>query len=373
MLKEISIYIHIPFCQSKCPYCHFTSIYNHNHLIIDYLNALRKEMEFYNNYLNFRASTLYIGGGTPSILDIHQLKILFNIISKYIDLKNDVEITFEANPKTLNLRKLLFLKKAGVNRLSIGAQSFDNKELKLIGRVHSSQDINNTYKKARKAGFNNINLDLIFAIPNQTPNNFIINLNQLINLGPEHISLYNLTIDEGSKWHKNNDITLPDNDTDFKIYQRSINFLKARKYIHYEISNFAKKGYKCKHNTTYWQNNEFIGMGLSAHSFLLKKRYSQTDNLISYLNNPIPKEIINNIEALPHNNIIQDSMFLNLRLLKGLDINHFKNLYHNSPDYYFGGEIKELKMLKLIKEHGNHIKLTRRGLYLANEVFEKFI
>lgn len=373
MAKEISVYIHIPFCQKKCPYCHFISHDNNNHLISDYLKALSKEIQFYTNSWNFAIKTLYIGGGTPSILSIEQLEELFSAVSKHFYFRKNIEVTFEANPKTLNLNKLKFLKSQGINRLSIGAQSFDNNILKSLERIHSSDDIENTYKKARQAGFDNINLDLIFAVPGQTPEDFIKTLKYAVNLNPEHISLYNLSIEEGSQWFNNKNLKLPDNDIDFKIYQKAINFLKNNKYIQYEISNFSKKGFYCNHNLTYWKNEEYIGIGLSAHSFFNNKRYNQTENLALYLDNPVPADIINKTSNILEKNKIEESMFLNLRILNGLDTIHFKKQYKHSPGYFFHAQLEELKNLKLIKEKGRYIKLTRRGLYLANEVFEKFV
>lgn len=374
MQKEISIYIHLPFCHKKCPYCHFLSFEVKDNLISDYLNALSLEMKYYkDNYSPLDIKTIYIGGGTPSLLNIRQIDKLFSVIRQNLCFDKGIEISFESNPKSLDIKKLMLLKSLGVNRLSIGAQSFKDYELKFLGRIHSSKDIYHSFALSRKAGFENINFDFIFALPGQTMEDLIKSLTSAVKLGVEHVSLYNLTIEKGSSWFKNKKIKLPDNDIDFKLYQKAINFLIENKYIHYEISNFSKKGQFCKHNTTYWKNEEYVGLGLGAHSYFNSKRYSQTENLKYYINNPIPKNIINSIQTLSEENKRQETMFLNLRLLKGLNINLFKKQYNYDPYYFFNQQIKELKGLKLIKEKDNYLKLSRRGLYLANEVFEKFI
>ena len=376
MKKEIGLYIHIPFCKQKCNYCDFVSFSNKNELIESYKTALIKEIR--NKNINkYNLGTIYIGGGTPSILDS---KYIIDILS---ELKNNIsknaEITIEVNPGTANEEKLKDYKDIGINRLSIGLQSTDNNILRQIGRIHTFEEFLNVYNIARKVGFNNINVDLMLGLPNQTLEMLEKSTKEVLNLNPEHISIYSLILEENTKmWEQVNEGTmeLPSEEVERQMYWKVKELLEDKGYIHYEISNFAKEGYKSKHNFDCWEQKEYIGVGLSAHSYIDKIRFSNTTNLEEYIDNINNGDFNKNItihEKQTEEDTKKEYMLLGLRKIEGISIKKYKNKFGENPIFKYRQELNKLVQGNLIEIDGDSIKLTEKGLDLANLVWEEFV
>ena len=367
-IKEIGLYIHIPFCKQKCYYCDFISYSGKNNLIEKYIDTLIQEYRSYNmNY--YRIKTIYIGGGTPSYIESKYIKKLLD----EIDQKDAKEITLEVNPGTITKEKLQDYYDAGINRLSIGLQSTNNEILKTIGRIHTYEEFIDTYNLARKIGFKNINIDLMLALPEQDMKVLTESVRKVIELNPEHISLYSLILEEGTLLYnkvKNKEITLPEADIERKMYWETKRILEENGYSHYEISNFAKSGYESKHNLDCWNQKEYIGIGVAAHSYLDLKRYSNTNKIEEYISNFNKKEIHETQDKMSQE---KEYMILGLRKTEGININEFKNKFIDNPIYIFRNELNKLSELKLIEIDLNKIRLTKKGLDLANLVWEEFI
>lgn len=284
----LGLYIHIPFCVSKCRYCDFNSY----KLDLDekkkYLNALQKEMEFYKETIKGKKiDTIFIGGGTPSILNKNEIKILFQNIKNNFSITDNAEITMECNPGTLTLDKLKTMKECGVNRLSIGLQAVQNNHLEYIGRIHTYEEFEKNYYQAKEVGFENINIDLMYALPNHSKEDWMESLERIVKLNPTHISAYSLILEENTElfeMYEREEFKLLDEDTDIEMYEYTINYLKSHGYNQYEISNYAKKGFECKHNILYWKCENYVGLGTSASGFLDKTRYNNLCELEEYEN-----------------------------------------------------------------------------------------
>jgi len=298
-MSKLGLYVHIPFCQKKCKYCDFVSFSCEASIINNYFNALEKEIE--NTIIKDRKiSTIYIGGGTPSLCDSKYIVKTLELIKEKFIVHESAEITIEINPGTVNEEKLIDYKIAGVNRISIGLQSTIDRLLKLIGRIHSYEDFLNTYNLARKIGFKNINVDLMFALPTQTKEDLIESLNNIISLKPNHISLYSLILEENTELEslvKDGKMELPGEELERKMYHLAKKILEQNGYNHYEISNFAKMGLESKHNIDCWNQEEYLGFGLSAHSYFNNKRYSNISNLDDYIKNINNGEFEKNVEV----------------------------------------------------------------------------
>ena len=373
--KKIGIYIHIPFCKQKCYYCDFLSFANQENIQGRYVTSLIKEIKFFlKNNPEIEVSTIYIGGGTPSYIDSKYIKEILKLFNK-----QNVETTIEVNPGTINLEKLKDYKEAGINRLSIGLQSTEDRLLKLIGRVHNFEDFINTYKLAKQVGFDNINADLMIGLPTQNISDIKKSLEKLVELELKHISVYSLIVEEGtviSKKLENKEIELPNENIERDMYWYVKNFLELNGYKHYEISNFAKLGFESKHNLDCWGQEEYIGFGIAAHSYIDGVRYSNTTKLEDYIENC-------NQGNFERNKIIQETqnkfdkeqeyMLLGLRKLDGISIQKFKNRFEENPIYVFRNELNKLVDEKLIQINLDNIKLTNKGLDLANLVWEEFI
>lgn len=367
--KEIGLYIHIPFCKHKCDYCDFVSFSNKENLVEQYIQALIEEIKM-ENLEQYSIKTIYIGGGTPSFIDS---KYIEQILSK-VNIENTEEITIEVNPGAVTKEKLEDYKSFGINRLSIGLQSTDNKMLKQIGRIHNYEQFLETYNLVREVGFKNINVDLMIGLPNQTIKNIETDLKNIIKLNPEHISVYSLILEEGTPLEKKiklKEFVLPEDDLERKMYWKVKNALEEAGYIHYEISNFAKPGLQSKHNMDCWNQKEYIGVGLAAHSYLNKKRYANTNNLNEYLENFKDNRIINEIQT--EDDQQKEYMILGLRKIEGVNIQNFKNKFMENPIYLYRVELDKLVKNKLIEIDTNYIKLTTKGIDLANLVWEEFL
>lgn len=387
--KNMGLYIHIPFCKRKCKYCDFISYSNKEHLIDRYIKCLKYEirdigisnLHDYKKGLDdlINLKTIYIGGGTPSVIDSKYIKEILSEIKQNFKISSDVETTIEVNPGTVNETKLQDYKDAGINRLSIGLQSTNDNTLERIGRIHTYEEFLNTYNSARKIGFSNLNVDLMLALPEQNMEELTDGLEKVIELKPEHISIYSLILEEGTTLYKEIEegkYVLTDDDMERKMYWKTKKMLENTGYIHYEISNFAKKGFESKHNLSCWNGEEYIGVGAAAHSYTNNVRYSNIGNIEEYINNFENGKAIDNFvfhEKQTNENKMKDYMILGLRKIEGINIDIFKNKFFQNPLYLFRKELKQLINEKLLIVDGNYIKLTDKGLDLANLVWEEFV
>lgn len=382
MLNELGIYIHIPFCKQKCYYCDFVSYSNKCSEVKEYIESLKKEIEEFD-FSNYKVTSIYIGGGTPSYIDsIYIVEILSELKEKLkcnlIEFK-DIEITIEVNPGTVDTKKLNDYKKSGINRLSIGLQSTKNDILKKIGRIHTYQEFLEIYKLAREIGFKNINIDLMIGIPGQKIEDLKNTLQDIIKLEPEHISVYSLIIEENTpieKMLENGEIKLPDEDLERNMYWYVKNTLELNGYNHYEISNFAKFGKESRHNLNCWNQEEYIGFGVAAHSYLNGIRFSNTINVeeyIQHIENNRKEENIQIEESQSLEDKKNEFMMLGFRKIQGVDIARFKEKFIDNPIFLYRENLNKLVEEGLIEVDLNHIKLTNKGIDLANLVFEEFV
>ena len=382
MSNNFGIYIHIPFCKRKCSYCDFISFCNKDNLIESYIDALKKEIEEFDFTKNI-VTTIYIGGGTPSYIKENYIKEILDLLKeKLVNNKvswKDLEITIEVNPGTVNKEKLETYKKAGVNRLSIGLQSTNNRLLKQIGRIHTYEEFLDTYNLAKEVGLDNINVDLMIALPNQTINDIKESLEKIVDLNPNHISVYSLIVEDGtliSKWLDEGKIELPSDEEERRMYWYVKDFLELHGYNHYEISNFSKNEKESKHNLNCWNQEEYIGFGLASHSYINGIRFCNTENLEEYIKN-IENNNLDKNREIEEEQTKEDKekefMMLGFRKIEGVDISKFKEKYQDNPLYLFRKELDKLVSEGLVEVDLNNIKLTNKGLDLANLVFEEFI
>ena len=382
MSNNFGIYIHIPFCKRKCSYCDFISFCNKDNLIESYIDALKKEIEEFDFTKNI-VTTIYIGGGTPSYIKENYIKEILDLLKeKLVNNKvswKDLEITIEVNPGTVNKEKLETYKKAGVNRLSIGLQSTNNRLLKQIGRIRTYEEFLDTYNLAKEVGLDNINVDLMIALPNQTINDIKESLEKIVDLNPNHISVYSLIVEDGtliSKWLDEGKIELPSEEEERRMYWYVKDFLELHGYNHYEISNFSKNEKESKHNLNCWNQEEYIGFGLASHSYINGIRFCNTENLEEYIKN-IENNNLDKNREIEEKQTKEDKekefMMLGFRKIEGVDISKFKEKYQDNPLYLFRKELDKLVSEGLVEVDLNNIKLTNKGLDLANLVFEEFI
>lgn len=388
-MKDIGIYVHIPFCKHKCYYCDFISYVNKENLVERYVNVLIKEITDvatgnkldYENGIDelFKVNTIYIGGGTPSFIESKHIVNIIGKIKKYFKVNENAEITIEVNPGTVDENKLKDYFKAGINRLSIGLQSTNDNLLKEIGRIHTYKVFLDTYTLARKVGFRNINTDLIIGLPKQTIEDVEKSVKDLINLNLEHISVYSLILEEWTvleKQVRSGKLKLPEDEEERKMYWKVKSMLEENEYNHYEISNFAKHGYESQHNLDCWKQKEYVGFGAAAHSYTNGVRYSNIENIEEYIENYENDRIADNFvfhEKQTHNMKVKEYMMLGLRKLNGISIQEFKEKFAANPIYVFKNELEKLVNEDLLKIDGDYIRLTNKGLDLANLVWEEFV
>ena len=358
-----SVYIHIPFCKNICTYCDFCKIYYNEELASKYLDSLEKEIR--DNYKNEIIKTLYIGGGTPSSLSINNLKKLMNII-KIFNFSEDYEFTIEVNPENIDKEKLLLFKNNMVNRISIGVESTNNKILKYLGRNHTFNLVKGKVNLIKEIGINNINVDLIYAIPNQSIKNLKEDLDNIISLNINHISTYSLEIHNNTILgiKKENSI---DEDLDRDMYEYICKYLKEKGFIHYEISNFCKSSFESRHNLVYWHNNYYYGFGLGASGYVNDIRYTNTRNIKSYISGErvIYKEMINEKDKITY------ELILGFRLTKGINIIDFKRKYN--IDIINLKNIKKLIDKRYLVIENNYIRINDNYLYVENNILEELI
>jgi oxygen-independent coproporphyrinogen-3 oxidase len=371
-----SVYIHIPFCASRCYYCDFhTYVTRDPQVVWNYLRALNKEIM---KHSFAEIHTIYVGGGTPTFLDEKQMDYFLTMLAKAIPKRaKDVEFTMEANPGTISKEKLRMMKEGGVNRLSYGVQSFHNGLLKKIGRNHTREQSFIAIEEAREAGIENISIDLMFGLPEQTMEILEESLVEAVQLMIPHLSVYSLKVEANTvfaKWQQKGMLTLPDEDTEFMMYQRIIEKLEEAGYHWYEISNFARKGFESKHNQVYWQNREYYGFGAGAHGYLNGTRYANTGSTIKYIKEMNEKDTaIEESEPVDLSQQMEEYMMLGLRMLQGVSREEFYERYGKKLTDVFGDTINEFVKKGLLEWTGNRLRLTREGVYLGNVVFAGFL
>lgn len=376
----IGLYIHIPFCIKKCNYCDFVSLPYDADLSASYVYALEKEMEDKSKGLTdeqLEVTSVYFGGGTPTCLSAGQLIRSLESCRKYFRMMEDAEITFECNPGTVDCGKLALLRKAGFNRVSIGVQAGQEKLLRRLGRIHNWMDVVKVSEDCRKAGFANLSFDLMFGIPGQTLEDWRETLKLVMELKPSHISAYNLKYEEGTSMYRDltaGRISPCDEDEEVEMYLYAIDFLAEKGLFQYEISNFARPGMTSKHNLLYWQQGEYLGLGAAAHSMLNNSRFSNVESVELYIDNMFNGHFTaSEVEVLGLEDQISEALFLGLRLNEGIDIESFTCQYGVSLKEKFASQLKKLIKSGLLEIQENRLKLTRKGLPLANEVFVEFI
>lgn len=377
-MEDISLYIHIPFCKSKCYYCDFTSFSAREDVVEKYIDRLMKELQIYRDVIKDRnVRTIFIGGGTPSYIEAKHIKRILDFIKDNYNTSSLEEVTIEINPGTMDLNKANIYKQAGINRVSIGVQTLNDKHLKKIGRIHSEKEFYDSYKILKAAGFTNINLDFIFGLPDEGLEDIRLNLEKIKLLKPSHISYYGLILEEGTylnKLDKRGELNLPSESEEREMYYLIKESLKDMGYVHYEISNFSLQEKECKHNLIYWHIEPYIGVGLSSHSFLDKRRYWNRDNFSDYF-----KDIENHIlpiesgEDISINTEISEFAIMNLRLIEGIDKSLFKKRFGKEIEGFFKDIIEKHLKDGLLKEDKRYISLTDKGLDLSNIVEVDFL
>lgn len=354
-------YIHIPFCKGKCHYCSFIS-YSRLDLKEDYLSALKLQINA--EYKNEKLNTLYFGGGTPSLLEINELK---SIIEQF-NYEANAEITCEINPDSVDLDYLSGLHKIGVNRLSIGSQTFNDEVLPLIGRKHNSEQIKSAISSAKLAGFNNISLDFIYGLPKQCLNDFVNDLEIAIKLDIQHISLYGLKIEKNCFFDENPPENLPDSDLQADMYLKAVEVLKNNGFEHYEISNFSKNGFESKHNLNYWDNNTYYGLGCAASGYVDNFRFSNEADLEKYISNPL-KKVVNH--EVKEQEMLEEEIFLGFRKVSGINVEKINQNF--KIDFCSKYKIVLDKFRDYFIETQVGYALTLSGMMLSNEILAEFL
>lgn len=384
---QVGIYLHIPFCVKKCNYCDFLSASADWNTQKRYVEALKKEISFYQNRLeNYTISSIFFGGGTPSVLEERWIKELLEIIFEAYSVEDDAEITIEANPETLTKEKLESYKKAGINRLSIGLQSTENEQLKRLGRIHTYEKFLEIYAFARNAGFENINVDLMSALPFQTQSEWEETLRKVVSLvpKPEHISAYSLIIEEGTQFYEiEENLSLPKEEADRQMYWRTKELLEREGYLRYEISNYALSGKESRHNQIYWNLKEYLGMGLGASSYFGGSRFKNTEDLKEYLSFLEDSNLQHNkkekiglqrdIQILSKKERMEEFMFLGLRQTKGISEHKFLELFQVNVMELYGNTVENAIQMGMLWRKNGRIGLTERGIDVSNIVLAEFL
>jgi len=375
-LKETAIYIHIPFCDHKCIYCDFYSIISYDN-VSSYLNALKKEIDFYSTkYSDGRKIiSIFFGGGTPSFMEPHYISEIIQHIKRKFFVNDDAEITLETNPGTVGIEKLAEFRRIGINRISIGIQSFNEDELKFLTRIHNSQTAIQTVYDADAVGFENISIDLIFNLPAQTKEKWQYNLNQAIQLPIKHISAYSLILEKGTILNKmvlDGKVKMQNEDYDADLYELTIDSLTQQGFEQYEVSNFSKKGFECIHNNTYWRYKDYIGFGTSAHSFVDGKRWWNYSAL-NFYNAAVESKgyALIGEEVLSEKEKLNEYVMLALRS-KGLDLFELKNYFGNEWLEKNKNYLNQLEQEKFLTEKDELIKFTPKGYAVCDEVLNRF-
>ena len=369
----LELYIHIPFCVQKCQYCDFLSGPSDQETKNRYIEALLNEILAVQGVEAYEIVSVFIGGGTPSVLEAEAIASIIEAIQEKFYFAPEVEITIEANPGTVDLEKLQIYHKSGINRLSLGLQSTDPSELKMLGRIHTYEEFLQSYQWAREAGFHNINIDMMFAIPGQTGEAWREHLYQVAELKPEHISAYSLIIEEGTPFAER-ELDLPDEDTEYQMYEDTAAVLEEYGYHQYEISNYAKKGYTCRHNIGYWRRTEYLGLGLGAASLYEGRRFSNTRDMQEYLKfSGNTERIRKDIVELSRNDQIEEFMYLGLRMTEGVSEIDFEQNFGQKLEDIYGSVLKKYKETGFLEKIGTNWRFTRKGIHVSNHILAEFL
>lgn len=384
MQKELELYLHIPFCVRKCRYCDFLSFAKNEEVQDAYVQALCEEIKGWDGFVNRPISTIFIGGGTPTILPARKISRILETIQEKRDqgFPAPEEITIECNPGTVDEADLQTFLSSGINRISFGLQSADNRELETLGRIHSWEEFLESYGLARKAGFENINVDLMSALPGQTPAGWRSTLEKVLALQPEHISAYSLIIEEGTPFYQiygeadrcrredEPQSLLPSEEEEREMYEDTGRILAAHGYHRYEISNYAKGGKECRHNCGYWTGIEYKGFGLGASSLLQKRRYRNTESLESYLDGAWQPEMV---EALTRENEMEETVILGLRMMEGVSGEKFYQKYGKHLTDIYEETIRKYVKMGLMEADKQGIRLTESGISVSNVILSDFL
>lgn len=379
MKKELELYLHIPFCVSKCKYCDFLSAPFGEEQRQIYVERLCRRIRYWSDVVHnygYEIVSIFVGGGTPSILTEAQITQVFEAVHESFPIREDAEITLEMNPGTDVKDKLSVYRELGINRLSMGLQSADNEELKCLGRIHTYEDFRQVYQWAREAGFTNINVDLMSAIPGQTLESYEDTLRKVADLEPEHISAYSLIIEEGTPFYERygegrHAEELPDEDTERQMYVRTREILEDYGYHRYEISNYAKDGYECRHNLGYWDRTEYLGLGAGASSLMDHIRWKEPDHIGP--STGLVLEEREDFTRLSRKDEMEEFMFLGLRKIKGVSEQDFYKSFKVSMDEEYKDNIENLIKEGLLVREGDRIRLTARGIDLSNYALSQFL
>lgn len=377
MLKTSSIYIHIPFCDHKCIYCDFYSIITTNN-VAHFLKALKREIDSYSIKYSQdkKIDSIFFGGGTPSLMDPNYLYEIIIHLKKRFLVDDSAEITMETNPGTVDELKLKRFKDAGINRISIGVQSFDDDDLKFLTRIHDKKSAVETIYNAAETGFKNINIDLIFNLPNQTKEKWLANLQTAVKLPVNHISAYSLILEGGTILNKlviDGKVKMQDDDYDADLYETTIDFLSKNGFYQYEVSNFAKPGFECVHNNAYWHHKEYLGFGPSAHSFMDNKRWWNFSSLKKYISEISLNNIaVRNYEELSSNQLHDEYVMLALRS-SGLNLPDYKKHFNDDWIKKNNAYFEMLKNQNLIIIDNSNIRLTSKGYAVCDEILKNIL
>lgn len=375
--KPLGVYIHIPFCVRKCRYCDFLSFSGKETQMEAYVDSLCQEItHFFRDKKGYEVTSVYLGGGTPSLLEPELTKKILHTLSEEAEIAPDAEITTEANPGTLTRDKLITYKNAGINRISMGLQSTVKEELDYMGRIHSYEDFLASYELAKETGFTNINVDLMSAVPYQTLSSWELTLDRILALSPAHISAYSLIVEPGTPFYEEKDLDdlLPDEDTEREMYEMTERKLLEHGYYRYEISNYAHKGKECKHNLIYWDRNDYIGFGLGASSCLNDVRFSNTEDFSSYIEHPWTEfDDRREREELSLQEQMEEAMILGLRKTEGISEREFYSRYGKEMKDVFGEVISHYEKEGLLIMEEDRLRFTKKGLDLSNVVLCEFL
>ena len=399
--KKLEIYVHIPFCAKKCAYCDFLSFPGNMRMRREYTDKLLEEIRIQSSFVReYQVDTIFLGGGTPSVLDVTDITAIMGALKEHYDIAPDAEITIEVNPGTVKMEGLVAYREAGINRVSMGLQSADDTELRYLGRIHTYDEFLKSFQRVRMAGFTNVNVDLISAIPGQTPESWRNTLKKTAMLKPEHISAYSLIVEEGTPFYdrygghvemESYEMSqeerrrlmalpdLPDEDTEREMYYMTRNCLAEQGYERYEISNYARPGFECRHNVGYWTGTGYLGLGLGASSYLEGCRFHNTSDFQSYVSAHFDDEaefcqaLRQDMEQLSVKSKMEEFMFLGLRLTQGVSVEGFITRFGQSIRNVYGGVIDKLEREGLLEHKNGYYHLTERGLDLSNYAMSLFL
>ena len=399
--KKLEIYVHIPFCAKKCAYCDFLSFPGNMRMRREYTDKLLEEIRIQSSFVReYQVDTIFLGGGTPSVLDVTDITAIMGTLKEHYDIAPDAEITIEVNPGTVKMEGLVAYREAGINRVSMGLQSADDTELRYLGRIHTYDEFLKSFQRVRMAGFTNVNVDLISAIPGQTPESWRNTLKKTAMLKPEHISAYSLIVEEGTPFYdrygghvemESYEMSpeerrrlmalpdLPDEDTEREMYYMTRICLAEQGYERYEISNYARPGFECRHNVGYWTGTEYLGLGLGASSYLEGCRFHNTSDFQSYVSAHFDDEaefcqaLRQDMEQLSVKSKMEEFMFLGLRLTRGVSVEGFITRFGQSIRNVYGGVIDKLEREGLLEHKNGYYHLTERGLDLSNYAMSLFL